>query len=49
METYMVEYTLNMGATIEKKLVSAEDYTKAYLSVCYSLPTIAIIVSVFKI
>ncbi len=49
MDTYMVEYTVNGGTTTETMLVSAKDYTKAYLSVCYSLPTVAIIISVFKI
>lgn len=49
METYMVEYTTNGGTTIETMLVSAKDYTKAYLDVCYSLPSVAIILSVFKI
>ena len=49
METYMVEYTLNNGTTTEMMLVSAVDYTKAYLSVCYTLPSVAIILAVFKI
>ena len=49
METYMVEYTLNGGTTTETMLVSAEDYTKAYLKVCYELPSVAIITMVFKI
>lgn len=48
MSTYMVEYTTN-GMRTETMLVSAEDYTKAYLSVCYLLPLTAMITSVFKI
>lgn len=49
MDTYMVEYTTNYGTTTETMLVSAKDYTKAYLDVCYAIPKTAIIISVFKI
>lgn len=49
MKTFMVEYTLDEGTTKITRLVSAEDYTKAYLSVCYQLPPKAVIIEIFEI
>lgn len=49
MSTYMAEYTTDRGATTQVMFVSAKDYTKAYLSVCYALPVETIILTVFKI
>lgn len=49
MYTYMVEYTEDNGETLKAMLVSALDYTKAYLSACFALPITAIITEVFKI
>lgn len=48
MFTYMVEYTTN-GMKTETMLVSAEDYTKAYLSVCYQLPLTSMITSISRV
>ena len=49
MKTFMVEYSLDKGATKDTMLVSADDYTKAYLSVCYQLPIDAVIIELFEI
>ena len=49
MNTYMVEYTTNKSTKRNTMLVTAVDYTKAYLSACYALPLGAIIAELFKI
>ena len=48
METYMVEYTIDKRTSMVK-IVSAKDYTKAYLGACYELPLKSIILNVTKI
>ena len=49
MKTFMVDYSLDGGATTHTELVNAGDYTKAYLSVCYQLPPHAVIIEIFEI
>ena len=49
MKTYMLEWTENNGATYKTLLVSANDYTKAYLQGVSVLPRVAIITDLFEI
>lgn len=49
MKTYKVTYTEDLGTTLKEMLVEALDYTKAYLSACYALSVVAIIVTVCEI
>ena len=38
MKEWIVEYTIDKGATVSSKTVEADDYTKAYLKAYYKLP-----------
>lgn len=49
MKTYTLEWTENNGVTYSTMLVSAEDYTKAYLQGLFALPSVAIITNLFEI
>ena len=49
MKTYMLEWTENNGATYNTMLVSAEDYSKAYLQGLFALPRVAMITDLFEI
>lgn len=49
MKTYMLEWTENNGATYNTMLVSAEDYSKAYLKGLFALPRVAMITDLFEI
>lgn len=49
MNTYLVEYTEDNGDTKKTMLVTALDYTKAYLNACFALPFMATIIELFKI
>lgn len=49
MKTYMLEWTENNGATYNTMLVSAEDYSKAYLQGLFALPSVAMITDLFEI
>ena len=49
MNTYLVEYVLDRTLTAYTLLVSADDYSKAYISALIALPFGAMITEVFKI
>jgi hypothetical protein len=49
METYLVEYVTDRTLTIHTMLVSADDYSKAYLNAVFALPREATITEMFKI
>lgn len=49
MNTYMVEYVLDRTLTAHTMLVSAADYSKAYISALLALPYGAMITEVFAI
>ena len=49
MKTYMLEWTENNGATYNMMLVSADDYSKAYLQGLFDLPSGAMITDLFEI
>ena len=49
MKTFVVEYTLDKGATILTDTVDAKDSTKAYLDVCYRQPMTCIIIDVKEV
>lgn len=49
MKTYMLEWTENKGETRKTMLVSADDFTKAYLKGIFALPIDAEITDLFEI
>ncbi len=49
MKTYMLEWTENYGATYNTMIVSAEDYTKAFLQGVFALPRAAMITDLYEI
>lgn len=49
MDTYIVEYVLDKTLTAYTMLVSADDYSKAYIGALLALPFGAIITEVAKI
>lgn len=49
MKTYMLEWTENKGETHNTMLVSADDFTKAYLQGFFVLPSSAEITDLFEV
>lgn len=49
MKTFMITYTTDRGLTKETRLMSAENYTMAYVNAQCELPKDTIILEIFEI